>query len=179
MVLIKGSASGLYLTANCRNWYILDARNQTFGRLASFLSNVLQGKTRAIYHKARDDGDYVVVTNCAHIHFVGTKFATKLYHHYTGMPGGLMTRNVPQVAAKDPCTLIFRTVYGMLPRNSLRNKCLDRLYLFPYDDHPFIASELTPIHPPTSFPPRLSQLSSEVIRDYPMIIKHRIKNKKT
>ncbi|KII68252.1 50S ribosomal protein L13 [Thelohanellus kitauei] len=172
MVIVKGAAAGLYHTAKRRSWYLIDANNQTCGRLAQYLAIILQGKTKPIFHRSSDDGDYIVVTNCKYIHFVGCKFSYKIYHHYTGMVGGMKERNIPQMASKDACRLLWKSVYGMLPRNNMRPVFMDRLFLFEYENHPFVKSELVKIQPSSLFPPRITQLTSESLKNYPLIVKN-------
>ena len=42
------------LATRTRLWYLIDARGQVVGRLASMLSLLLQGKTKPVYHPAGD-----------------------------------------------------------------------------------------------------------------------------
>ena len=42
------------LATRTRLWYLIDARGQVVGRLASMVSLLLQGKTKPVYHPAGD-----------------------------------------------------------------------------------------------------------------------------
>jgi large subunit ribosomal protein L13 len=46
-----------------RQWYLVDAENQTLGRLASEVASVLRGKNKPTYTPHLDTGDFVVVIN--------------------------------------------------------------------------------------------------------------------
>ena len=65
-------ANQSFLT-HARLWYLVDAKDQINGRLASYLSQVLQGKTKPIYHPTDNIGDYVVVISMRQIVLSGTK----------------------------------------------------------------------------------------------------------
>ena len=47
-----------------RDWYVVDATNQTLGRMATRIAHVLRGKNKAYYTPHFDCGDYVIVVNC-------------------------------------------------------------------------------------------------------------------
>ena len=46
-----------------KKWYIVDAENQTLGRLATKIARVIRGKENPRYHPAMDMGDIVIVIN--------------------------------------------------------------------------------------------------------------------
>ena len=46
-----------------RQWYVVDAENQTLGRLASEVAQVLRGKNKPCYTPHLDTGDFVIVIN--------------------------------------------------------------------------------------------------------------------
>ena len=47
-----------------RKWYVIDASEQTLGRLATKIAVILKGKNKASFAPHLDNGDYVIVTNC-------------------------------------------------------------------------------------------------------------------
>ncbi|KAL7886435.1 hypothetical protein AOLI_G00041560 [Acnodon oligacanthus] len=67
-----------------RSWYLIDARMQPPGKIASMCSVRLQGKHKPIYHALSDVGDHVVVMNTRHIAFSGNKWEQKVYSSHTG-----------------------------------------------------------------------------------------------
>ncbi|MDP9272045.1 MAG: uL13 family ribosomal protein, partial [Chloroflexota bacterium] len=44
-----------------RRWWLVDATDQTLGRLATRIATLLEGKHKAIYSPHLDTGDHVVV----------------------------------------------------------------------------------------------------------------------
>ena len=41
-------------------WYVVDAKGQTLGRVATEVANLLRGKHKAIYSPHTDTGDFVI-----------------------------------------------------------------------------------------------------------------------
>lgn len=69
-------------------WYIVDARGQTLGRLAVNVARVLRGKHRPQYTPHQNTGDHVIIINAADIVVTGGKRRLKEYDRYSGYPGG-------------------------------------------------------------------------------------------
>ena len=46
-----------------RNWYIIDCKGQTIGRIATIITSLLKGKVKTQYHPSVDIGDYVILIN--------------------------------------------------------------------------------------------------------------------
>ena len=44
-----------------KKWYVIDATDQTLGRLATKASRILVGKEKATYTPYLDTGDYVII----------------------------------------------------------------------------------------------------------------------
>ena len=79
-----------------RKWYVVDASGQTLGRLASQVARILMGKENPQYTTFLDTGDHVIVINAEKVKTTGMKSEQKVYQHYTGYPGGIAYRGVPQ-----------------------------------------------------------------------------------
>lgn len=105
----------------------IDATNQIFGRLASQIALILRGKTKASFDPAKLPQEKVTVSNIKNLRFSGKKFSQKVYHHYSGYPGGLKTRFLEKEWPKDPAKIFKKTVYEMLPKNRLRSKIIKNL----------------------------------------------------
>ena len=58
-----------------RRWYVVDATDETLGRLASRIARILEGKHKAAYVPHLDSGDHVIVTNAARIAVTALLFA--------------------------------------------------------------------------------------------------------
>ena len=113
-----------------RKTQTIDATNKILGRLAADIAFILQGKNKTDYVPYLDTGDDVIVTNISKIHLSGKKKETKKYYHYSGYPGGLKETSYKKLVERDPVEAFRRAVYGMLPRNKLRKKMLNRLELY-------------------------------------------------
>ena len=84
-----------------------------------------------------DCGDYVVVINAKDIAVTGKKWDQKLYRHHTGFPGGLKEIPMSRIMERNPERVIHKAVSGMLPKNRLREKRMERLHIFDGPDHPY------------------------------------------
>ena len=60
-----------------KNWLLLDAKDETSGRLSSKIASILMGKNKAQYTPHNDLGDYVVVVNAEKIKVTGNKIHKK------------------------------------------------------------------------------------------------------
>lgn len=78
---------------------------------------LLQGKHKPTFTPNRDHGDYVVVTNCAHLKITGNKLEDKTYWSHTSCPGSLklipMQRMIDNKGYNE---VLRRAVKGMIPK---------------------------------------------------------------
>lgn len=118
-----------------QKWHLIDAQGQVLGRLASEIATVLRGKNKPIYTPHVDTGDYVVVVNAADIRLTGNKLKDKIYYHYTGYPGGIKAITAAELLEKNPTELINTAVKGMLPKNKLGRKMLQKLKIYAGAEH--------------------------------------------
>ncbi len=124
-----------------RKWYVIDAKGQTLGRLATQLSVILKGKNKASFAPHLDNGDYVVVTNCDKFKVTWKKMTDKMYYRHTGYLGGLKEISLEDLLVKKPTKALELAISGMLPKNKLRAGMLSRLKLFTWDDHSYVAQK--------------------------------------
>lgn len=124
-----------------KNWVIVDAEDQTLGRFASRIANVLRGKTKASYTPNMDCGDNVVVINAGKVRLTGKKMNNKVYIRHTGYPGGQRFASPRMVLEKDPRRLVEMAVRGMLPKNSLGREQFRNLYVYAGTEHPHAAQQ--------------------------------------
>lgn len=128
-----------------RDWVLIDAENQTLGRLASEVARRLRGKHKPEFTPHADVGDYVVVVNAEKVRVTGRKQSDKLYHRHTGYPGGLKTTNFADMQAKKPERVVELAVKGMMPRGPLGYAQLGKLKVYAGGEHPHTAQQPTPI----------------------------------
>ncbi len=102
----------------------IDASGRTLGRVASEAAMALMGKRQASYRPNVLPKVAVVITNAGLLRFSGKKLDTKMYHHFSGYPGGLKTTTLRQEFEKNPERLVRRCVEHMLPKNRLASRQL-------------------------------------------------------
>jgi large subunit ribosomal protein L13 len=110
-----------------RTIHTVDATNRPLGRLAVEIALLLRGKNKPEFEPYKDVGDFVTVQNIKHIVFTGKKPAQKTYYRHSGYLGGLKERKLETLFAEQPYEVLRKAVWGMLPKNKLRNDQINRL----------------------------------------------------
>jgi large subunit ribosomal protein L13 len=128
-----------------RRWYVVDASDQTLGRLASRVAHVLEGKHKPTYQPNLDSGDHVIVLNASRIAVSADKRETKLYIRHSGYPQGYKEETLGHLLDRRPEEVIRRAVKGMLPRNTLGVQQLRKLKVYAGSDHPHQAQRPEPL----------------------------------
>jgi len=77
-----------------RNWFLVDAKDKTLGRLATEIATVLRGKNKPTFTPHLDTGDFVIVVNAEKVEVTGKKASQKLYRRHSGRPGGMKIENL-------------------------------------------------------------------------------------
>lgn len=108
----------------------IDATNKILGRLAVEIANLLRGKNKPNFVPYLDVGDKVVVINTDKIKVTGQKMKQKIYYRHSGYPGGIKATKLAEAIEKDSRQVVRRAVYGMLPKNKLRDKIIKKLKLY-------------------------------------------------
>jgi large subunit ribosomal protein L13 len=124
-----------------RKWYVIDAADQTLGRLASQVARILMGKESTKYTTFLDTGDHVIVINAEKIRVTGMKSEQKAYHRYTGYPGGLRTEGFRKRFDRKPELIIEDAVSRMLPKTKLGKQMFTKLKVYRGDKHPHEAQK--------------------------------------
>jgi large subunit ribosomal protein L13 len=128
-----------------RQWFVVDARGQTLGRLASEIAKILKGKHKPIYTPHLDTGDFVIVINAQKVHVTGNKMDQKMYYRHSGYPGGLKSITLREQLKRHPTRVIRSAVKGMLPHNRLGRATLKKLKVYAGDAHPHEAQQPKPL----------------------------------
>jgi large subunit ribosomal protein L13 len=126
-----------------KEWYVIDAKGQTLGRLATKVASVLRGKHKPTYTPNVDCGDYVVVINAKEVVYSGDQEEKKIYYHHTMYPGGLKKRSIGLMKREHPVELVEHAIEGMLPHNKLGNRMRTHLYVYEGAEHPHVAQKPT------------------------------------
>lgn len=122
-----------------RQWFIVDAKDQVLGRLASQIAHRLRGKHKPEFAPHMDNGDFIIVVNCEKIRVTGTKMEKKTYHRHSGWVGGLKSTSLGDLLAEKPERAIMFAVRGMLPKNRLGRAMLKKLKVYVGPEHPHAA----------------------------------------
>ena len=124
-----------------RKWYVVDATDQTLGRLASEIAKVLRGKNKAIFTPHMDCGDYVIVINAEKVKVTGRKLDQKIYRHHSDYVGGMKETTLREKMAKKPEQVIELAVKGMLPKGPLGRQMYTKLHVYAGAEHPHAAQK--------------------------------------
>ncbi|NCX95599.1 MAG: 50S ribosomal protein L13 [Chitinophagia bacterium] len=119
-----------------RDWYVVDATNQTLGRLCSNIAFTLRGKHKPYYTPHFDCGDYVIVINSGKSILTGNKNEDKEYQTYSLYPGGRKVEMARALRQRRPNVMIERAVKGMLPKNRLGRAMAKKLFVYEEATHP-------------------------------------------
>jgi large subunit ribosomal protein L13 len=128
-----------------RRWYVVDATDETLGRLATRIARVLEGKHKPTYAAHLDTGDHVIVVNAARITVTRDKLTSKTYARHSGYPAGFKEETLGHLLARRPEEVIRRAVKGMLPHNSLGTQMLRKLKVYGGAEHPHQAQKPEPL----------------------------------
>lgn len=123
------TVSGNKETAN-KEWLLVDAENETLGRMASKIAKLIRGKHKPNYTPHADCGDNVVVINAAKVRLSGSKWDDKVYIRHTGHPGGQRELTAKQLLHRKPVAIVEKAVKGMLPKNRLGSALYTNLYVY-------------------------------------------------
>ena len=135
-----------------RRWFVIDARDQVLGRVASEAAKLLRGKDKPTFTPHVDCGDFVVIVNAeqrqAH------RAARTRPRSTTGtaaIPGGIRDADGgPKLRAAHPERLLRLAVTGMLPKNRLGRQLATKLKIYAGAEHPHAAQQPVAIELPAA-----------------------------
>jgi large subunit ribosomal protein L13 len=114
-----------------RNWFLIDCKGQTLGRLATIITALLKGKIKPHYFPSIDIGDYVVLINADSIIF--NEESKHYIVNYPGRPGHSL--KIKKVSDCLPKFTIERAVKGMLSETETK-RLMRRLTIYNDQNHP-------------------------------------------
>jgi large subunit ribosomal protein L13 len=130
---------------NAPKWYIVDAKDQVVGRLATVLARVVTGKHKTRYTRHADAGDFIIVINADKVVFTRNKWDGKLYRDHSEYISGLKTKTAREMLQRHPTEILRRAVWGMTNGSSLARHQMKKLKLFASDKHPHVAQNPQPL----------------------------------
>jgi large subunit ribosomal protein L13 len=119
-----------------RERHVIDATDQTLGRLSMQIARLLMGKHKPIYEPNHDTGDYVTVINAAKVRVTGKKLEQKVYNRHSNYPGGFKSITLGKMMDKFPTRAIEYAVKGMLPHTRLGAQMNKKLRVYAGADYP-------------------------------------------
>lgn len=122
-----------------RSWVVLDAKDQTFGRLITQIAVLLRGKHKPCYTPHVDCGDYVVIVNATKVKFSGSKREDKEYFTHSGYFGSTKSKTLEEMLQKSPEKLYRLAIRGMLPKTKLGRAMIKKLKVYVGENHPHTA----------------------------------------
>lgn len=120
-----------------KQWVVVDATDQTVGRLASKVAKLLRGKYKPCFTPNQDCGDNVIIVNANKVKFSGKKWTDKQYITFSGYPGG-QHKASPAELSKRPRgyeRIVRHAVRGMLIKGRLGRQLLGNLYIYEGPEH--------------------------------------------
>jgi len=124
-----------------KEWFVVDAKDEVLGRLASRVAYVLRGKHKPSFTPHVDCGDNVIVINAEKVKLTGKKMTDKQYIRHTGYPGGQRTQTPEDLLSKKPEAVVEKAVKGMLPKSRLGSELFRNLFVFAGEAHPHEAQQ--------------------------------------
>jgi large subunit ribosomal protein L13 len=124
-----------------RKWYVVDAKDQVLGRLASKVASVIRGKTKPTFTPNMDTGDFVIVINADKVRMTGKREQLKKYIWHSMYPGGQKIRSYEEMKNKKPEFVIQEAVRGMLPKTRLGKSLITKLKVYAGEEHPHKAQK--------------------------------------
>ncbi|MBK8339878.1 MAG: 50S ribosomal protein L13 [Flavobacteriales bacterium] len=128
-----------------KEWLLVDAENETLGRLASKLAILVRGKHKPTFTAHVDTGDHVVVINADKVRLSGAKMADKIYQRYSLYPGGQTREVAENLHRRKPTALVELAVRGMLPKTRLGRAQFNNLHAVAGTAHKHSAQSPRPI----------------------------------
>lgn len=120
-------------------WMMVDANNQSLGRLATKIAYMLLGKHKPTYTPGVMMGDFVVVINASKLNIAQKRLDEKKYYTISGYPGGIRTYGMRDLMDRHPDRIIRAAVWGMLPHNKVGRHLIKRLKVYGGEEHPHTA----------------------------------------
>jgi large subunit ribosomal protein L13 len=128
-----------------RRWFLIDAKDQVLGKLATTAATVLTGKRKATYTPFLDTGDHVVVINADKVHLTGRKETGKVYRSHSGYLGGLKSTAAGDLRKRNPARMVEEAIRGMLPKTKLGRAMFTKLKVYVGEKHPHLAQKPQPL----------------------------------
>jgi large subunit ribosomal protein L13 len=122
-----------------RDWIIIDAKDQVFGRIITQVATILRGKNKPFFTPHVDCGDNVIIINASKVKFTGKKIEDKNYFTHSGYFGSTKTHKMSDMLENSPEKLFKLATRGMLPKTKLGKVMIKKLKVYADENHPHTA----------------------------------------
>lgn len=113
--------------------YVLDASENSLGRIAAKAAILLMGKNRPTFERHVKKPVTVIVKKSDELRLTGRKWQQKIYYRHSGYLGHLKETTAEKMKKKDSRRMVYAAVMGMLPKNKLRARMIKNLKIFKGD----------------------------------------------
>ncbi len=124
-----------------RKWYVVDAKDQVLGRMATRVAMYLRGKHKPVFTPNTDTGDFVIIVNANKVRVTGNKVEDKKYYSHSGYIGHIKETTYKERMENCPEEIIRDAVWGMLPKNRLGRQMIKKLKVYAGDKHDHAAQK--------------------------------------
>ncbi len=108
--------------------YTIDATGERLGRVATKIAVLLMGKNSPLYRRNIVADTTVTVVNVSQLEIMDKKKRQKTYSRFSGYPSGLKKETLGRLIDRSGYgEALRRAVFGMLPKNKLREKMIKNL----------------------------------------------------
>ena len=128
-----------------RKWYLIDAKDQILGRIATKAATLLRGKHKPIYTPYIDSGDMVVIINAEKVKVTGKKLQDKIYNKYSGYPSGRKMASLEVMLKRSPTKVLKLAVNRMIPKGPLGYRSRMKLKVYAGESHPHQTHKPIPV----------------------------------
>ncbi len=126
-------------------WFIVDAADQSIGRVAANIAHVLRGKHLPTFSPHQLCQDQVIIINVEKMAVSPAKARRKDYVKHSGYLGSMKVRSLGQMMVEHPDRVMEKAVQGMLPRNRLRFQMLKHMHIHIGSEHKYEAQKPVPL----------------------------------
>lgn len=116
-------------------YYLFNCEDFFLGKMSVKIAFLLQGKDKPDYAPNKMEKRFVIVINSDKLKVSGRKKDSKIYHTFSGYPGGITSRTLRETIKRDSRKVIWNSVYGMLPKNKLRDEMMKKMFIFKDSKH--------------------------------------------
>jgi large subunit ribosomal protein L13 len=116
---------------------LIDAQHELLGKLSTLISLIIQGKYIYTYNQSTTTKNRIIVINASKINISKKKQTTKIYYSHSNFIGGLKKKYMKNLFVETPAKILKYSIYKMLPKNSLRDKLIKNIKIYPNTIHPY------------------------------------------